>query len=153
MNRALDLAYRIQRRLWRWLRPRTRGVKLMLFNEKGEILLIRNSYGRSDQFVLPGGGVRPWEKPELAAVREAREELSCEVDKLTLVSTHCSSAQGKRDTVTVYSGDVAEAIKADGFEVEEARFFAVDALPENISAATGRRIEEWTGNRKRDGAW
>ena len=94
MNRAVNLAYRIQKSLWRLLRPRTRGVKLMLFNEAHEILLIRNSYGRSDQFVLPGGGVRPWEKPEQAARREAREEMRCMVEALTPVSTHFSSAEG-----------------------------------------------------------
>jgi hypothetical protein len=28
----LRVAYAAQKRLWRWLRPRTRGVKVMLFN-------------------------------------------------------------------------------------------------------------------------
>ena len=153
MKRALDFAYRIQRQLWRWIHPRTRGVKLMLFNEAGEILLIRNSYGRSDQFVLPGGGIRPWEQPEQAARREANEELSCELDQLNAVSTHFSSAEGKRDTISLYTARIMGALKADGFEVEEARFFPVDALPTNISGATLRRIEERTGKRKRDGTW
>jgi hypothetical protein len=51
----LDLIYRIRRRLWRTLRWRTRGVKVMLFDEWGRLMLIRNTYGRTDLFVLPGG--------------------------------------------------------------------------------------------------
>src|SRR3990170_1681780 len=107
MNRALDLAYWLQKLLWRWLRPRTRGAKVMLFNPAGEILLIRNSYGASHQFVLPGGGVRPWERPERAAAREVREELGLKVRSLALVSTHFSRAEGKRDTIYVFRGEAS----------------------------------------------
>ena len=86
MNPALNLAYRLQKPLWKWLRPRTRGVKVMLFNPADEVLLIRNSYGDSEQFVLPGGGVRPWEAPERAATREVREELGLGGYNLTISS-------------------------------------------------------------------
>lgn len=61
MKLVLRLAYRIQRMIWRVLRPRTRGVKIMLFNNEGHVLLIRHSYGASHLFTLPGGGVKPWE--------------------------------------------------------------------------------------------
>ena len=27
MKRAIDLAYRLQKLLWKWLRPRTRGLR------------------------------------------------------------------------------------------------------------------------------
>jgi 8-oxo-dGTP pyrophosphatase MutT (NUDIX family) len=72
VNPLLDLLYRLQRQLWRLFRPRTRGVKVMLFNDAGEIMLVRNSYGRSDLFLLPGGGIRPFEAPAAAAAREVR---------------------------------------------------------------------------------
>ena len=66
----IQVTYAVQKWLWRVIRPNTRGVKVMLFNTEGAIMLIRNSYGRSEQFVLPGGGVRPFEQLEAAAVRE-----------------------------------------------------------------------------------
>ena len=153
MKRALDLAYRLQKRLWKWLRPRTRGVKVMLFNPAGEILLIRNSYGASQQFVLPGGGVRPWERPERAAVREVREELGLEARSLALVSTHFSRAEGKRDTIHLFRGEASGKPVTDDWEVAEARFFAPHALPPNISPASRRRIDESLGKREAETSW
>lgn len=153
MKRVLDLAYWLQRRLWKWLRPRTRGVKVMLVNPAGEILLIRNSYGDRNLFVLPGGGIRPWEAPERAAAREVKEELGVAVTKLALVSTHVSGAEGKRDTIYVYKAEAVGDPNADSWEVAECRYFAFAALPAKASPATLRRIDEYLGKRPADGRW
>lgn len=150
---AIQLAYAFQKRLWRLFRPRTRGVKVMLFNPGGEILLVRNSYGRTHQFVFPGGGIRPWETPERAAIREVREELGCAVSGLLPVSTHFTSAEGKRDTVHLFEGRIGADPKPDGFEIAEARFFPLDALPDAISPATARRLAERQSKANADGAW
>lgn len=149
----LEPCYRLQRLAWQHLRPRTRGVKVMLFDAGGRILLIRNAYGRSDLFVLPGGGVRPWERLERAAAREIREELGCGVDRLTLVSVHASIAEGKRDTIHLFTGLAVGEPVADGVELAEAAFFPLDALPEATSPATQRRIAEWLEKRAVDGSW
>lgn len=101
MKRAVNLAFRMEKWLWKLLQPQTRGVKILLFNDAGELMLIRNSYGRSDLFVLPGGGIRPWEAPEKAALRKIREELGCFAASLQPVSIHFSDAEGKRDTIPV----------------------------------------------------
>ena len=151
--RSLAPLYRLQRLVWRVLRPRTRGVKVMLFDETGALLLVRNTYGRTDLFVLPGGGVRPFERPEAAAVREVREELGCGVAGLAFVSVHASAHEGKRDTVHLYRAQVAGEVRPDGVEVEEASFFSLDALPANTSPATLRRIGEHRGARPLDQAW
>lgn len=149
----MQLVYRAQKRMWNLVRPRTRGVKIMLFNDAGEILLIRNSYGASHLFLLPGGGVRPWEEPAVAAEREIREELGCRLEDMRPVSTHVTSAEGKRDTVYVFEAKLAGKPRPDGIEVVEASFFQIDALPENVSPATARRIAEWTGRAEPDGRW
>lgn len=151
--RLLAPLYRLQRLVWRVFRPRTRGVKVMLFDEAGSLLLVRHTYGRTDQFLLPGGGVRPFEQPEAAAVREVREELSCGVVDLAFVSTHISAFEGKRDTVWLYRARVDGEIRVDGVEVEEARFFPLDGLPDTASPATRRRIEEVRGVRTVSEAW
>jgi ADP-ribose pyrophosphatase YjhB (NUDIX family) len=153
MGWMTQILYRGQRRLWKLLRPRTRGVKVMLFNGAGEILLVRNSYGATHLFVLPGGGVRPWERPADAAEREILEELGHRPEGLRPVSTHLACAEGKRDTVYLFAASFAAAPRPDGREIAEASFFRVDALPTNVSPATARRIAEWTGEAAADGRW
>jgi 8-oxo-dGTP pyrophosphatase MutT (NUDIX family) len=153
MRWLLKRLYPLQRRLWRWLRPATRGVKVMLLNRDGQLVLIRNSYGRSDLFVLPGGGIRPFEAPEQAARREIREELGVEVDGLRLRSVHVSASEGKRDTIYLYEAVTAQTPVADGFEVEEAGFFSIAAPPAQTSSATLRRLAEYRGRAEPDGSW
>jgi 8-oxo-dGTP pyrophosphatase MutT (NUDIX family) len=153
MKGVIQLLYRFRRKLIGLLRLRTRGVKVMLFNEKGELLLIRNSYGSSHAFVLPGGGIRPFEAPADAALREVREEVGVTAERLTPLSVHLSQTEGKRDTIHLFSAYTAQAPKPDGVEVEEARFFRLDALPGTVSAATLRRIGEFRGERPVETAW
>ena len=153
MSALIQLAYRAQKTIWKLFRPHTRGVKVMLFNDCGELLLIRNSYGSSDLFVLPGGGVRPWERPIDAARREIREELGVIADALAPVSTHFTSAEGKRDTIFMFEGKLMGMPRPDGIEVAEARFFALNSLPEQLSPATSRRLAERSGEATIDGSW
>ena len=152
-RRLIEMAYAIQKRAWRLFRPRTRGVKVMLFNAAGDLLLIRNSYGRSDLFVLPGGGVRPWEEPATAAKREVKEELGLDVATLTLRSRHSSSAEGKRDEIHLFEAVTHGSPKADNFEVLEICFASPQDLPETTSDATRRRVDEYLGRRIPDGSW
>ena len=149
----LDLAYRLQRIVWRRLRPRTRGVKVMLFNEAGDLLLVRNSYGDSNAWVLPGGGIRPWEAPATAALREIREELGVEAAELAAFASYFSTAEGKRDCVPLFTAYSPAAIRTDDFEIAEARFFDLAALPDSVSPATARRIAEHRGERPIADGW
>ena len=153
MRGAIQLLYRLKRGLIGMFGLRTRGVKVMVFNGRGELLLIRNSYGNDRAFVLPGGGIRPFESPSAAAAREVREEVGIDVKRLTPLSVHESRAEGKRDTIHVFSAYSEDAPMPDGVEVEEARFLALDALPETVSAATLRRIGEYRGERPVETAW
>ncbi len=153
MRAIVQLAYQIRRWLLAVLRVRTTGVKVMLFNPAGELLLIRNGYGASDQFLLPGGGVSRRESPAAAAAREILEELGLEVRDVEPVWTYESGAEGKRDTIHLFKA-VADGLPVeDQVEVVEARFFKLDALPERTSPATLRRIAEMEGERPIDGRW
>ena len=108
----------------------------------GRLLLVRHGYGRSDLWMLPGGGVGRRETPEKSARRELKEEVGCRLERLELVGTYGSAAEGKRDTIFLYRGDTADEPRADGLEVIEARFFALDALPPTTSPATLRRVHD-----------
>ena len=152
MNHLLQLGWSLRRRLVGLLRLRTRGVKIMLFNGEGELLLIRNNYGDSSAFVLPGGSVGLREEPIAAAARELREETAIGGARL-LLGEYESRAEGKRDSVSLFHGSSDASPRADGFEVLEAGFFALSALPEGTSAATRRRISQWMSGGPYGGPW
>lgn len=149
----VQLLYLVRRFLLRLFRVRTRGVKVMLFNGRGEVLLIRNAYGNRSLFVFPGGGIHRREAPEAAAARELREETGLAAAGLRLRSTHVSRAEGKRDTVFLFSGTADGEPQVDRVEVEEALFFALEELPENLSSSVARRLGELRTGSPPDPNW
>lgn len=153
MRGLVQLAYLLRRFLLRLFRVRTRGVKVMLFNRRGELLLIRNAYGNRDLFVFPGGGMGRSEPADAAARREVREEVGLDVEELAFVSRHVSTREGKRDTIFLFTGFANGPPRIDAVEVEEARFFPLDALPKRTSPAVLRRVAEYRAGSEPDGAW
>ncbi|NUT01661.1 MAG: NUDIX domain-containing protein [Sphingomonas sp.] len=153
MRALVQLAYVVRRLLLGVLRLRTTGVKVLVFNPAGDLLLIRNGYGDSGLFLLPGGGVSRRESPAAAAVREVREELGLELREVEPVWSYESTAEGKKDTIHLFRAVTDGQPVADGAEVVEARFFTLDALPDRVSPATLRRIAELNGSRPYDGRW
>ena len=153
MRPLIDLGYRLRRRMLALLRWRTRGVKVMAFDPAGRLLLVRHRYGRSDLWMLPGGGIGRGESPADAAVRELAEETGCTLDAVTPVGRFEARQEGRRDTVFLFRGTTCDAPAADGVELVEARLFALDRLPAAVSPATARRIAEYRGAASADGRW
>ena len=79
------------------------AVTALIFNEKGELLFTRRAiepaYGKLD---LPGGFVDPGESLETAIVREVKEELDLEIDRVEFFSSFPNQY--------VYSGFVVNTI-------------------------------------------
>ena len=153
MPALIQLVFRLRALVLGALRLRTRGVKVMLSNDAGELLLVRHAYVNRDLFLLPGGGIGRRETPQAAAAREIQEELGIGISRLVLVSTHISVGEGRNDTVYLFNAKAEGEPAPDGVELIEARFFALDKLPGNVSPATLRRIAEHRGERDPDGRW
>lgn len=83
-----NLAYRITLPLQRRLAPHVVAprVRVVLRSPEGNILLVRTWFGKQ-RWAFPGGGIAKGETPEVAALRELREEtgLILRVDDLKLV--------------------------------------------------------------------
>jgi len=153
MRPLIQLLWHLKRTVLRVTRWKTRGVKVMLFNPAGELLLIRNTYGRSHLHVLPGGGIHRGETPEQAAAREVKEEVGIACEAPTFRGVYRNHAEGKRDTIYLFTAVTSQIPRPDGVEVAEAAFHPLDALPETVSAATRRRIEEYREGRGPAADW
>jgi ADP-ribose pyrophosphatase YjhB (NUDIX family) len=141
----LSLAAALRRRTFALLGVRTRGVKLLVENGAGEVLLVRNAYGKHWQWVLPGGGLGWGERTAAAAERELREETGCRAKGLRQFATYVSGLEGRRDTIDLFRASTVDAPQADRREIAEAKFFALDRLPADTSPATLRRLAEVFG--------
>jgi 8-oxo-dGTP pyrophosphatase MutT (NUDIX family) len=136
-------------------RPMTLGARVMLFNENGEICLIKHGYVAGWQ--LPGGGVDSGETIGDAAVRELAEEAGFRpTAPLTLFAAYKNQKASKRDHVLLYicrSATPIAGFKIDGREIVDCRFFSPDALPDDVTGSTKRRVGEVVSGNLCDGFW
>jgi len=131
---------------WRFARGMTLGVRGLVIDAAGRILLVQHSYVRG--WHLPGGGVEIGETMLQALVRELAEEGNI---RLTgpprLHGMFFNRHVSERDHVAVY---VIKDFHQDGSpkpnrEITAASFFALDALPNDTTAGSRARIAEVLG--------
>ncbi|MBQ1849260.1 MAG: NUDIX domain-containing protein [Lachnospiraceae bacterium] len=106
-----------------------------IFNDKGEVLLQRR--GDSDLWGFPGGAIELGETPQMAAIREAKEEtgLDVEVGKVIGVYTDLdirySSGDRAQSIVIAYElKPVGGALFCDQVETKELKYFSKENKPQ-----------------------
>jgi ADP-ribose pyrophosphatase YjhB (NUDIX family) len=139
--------------LARLLRGMTLGVRAVVTDAEGRVLLVEHTYVPG--WHLPGGGVERGETAETAIVRELREEGGVEpVGRPALISVHANEAFFRGDHVLVFRVDAWRAVPAGARgEILSRRFFALDALPEGTTASTRRRLAEAFGGETPTAHW
>ncbi len=142
---VLRVADRVRRVVWRVFGPRTVGIRGLVADKQGQVLLVRHSYG-APTWHLPGGGVKRRESLLAALERELREEVGVVVTgPVRLLGVYSNLSEGKSDHVTVMVVEHWQRRDASGgdAEISAARFFAPAALPEATSPGSRRHVEEW----------
>jgi 8-oxo-dGTP pyrophosphatase MutT (NUDIX family) len=126
----------------RWRRGMTLGVRGVVTDSDGRVLLIQHTY--IPGWHLPGGGVDRGETTEAALVRELVEEAGVQVaEPPRLLSVHSNERYFRGDHVLVYRVGAWEPCAATSRgEIHEVGWFAPDALPDGTSRATRARIRE-----------
>lgn len=141
-------------RVWsRHRRGLTLGVRGIVRDGEGRVLLVRHSYVPG--WSLPGGGVERGEGVETALVRELAEEGGVRVTgRPRLVSAHDNGVQFAGDHVLVF---VVEAWTpcppSGGAEIVERGWFDPADLPPDATRGTRRRIAEALQGAASDPLW
>jgi ADP-ribose pyrophosphatase YjhB (NUDIX family) len=131
---------------WRFARGMTLGVRGLVIDKAGRILLVQHSYVRG--WHLPGGGVEIGETMLQALARELAEEGNIRITGAPrLHGMFFNKRVSRRDHVAVFV--VQDFQQAGSFqpnhEISAASFFALDALPDDTTAGTRARIAEVLG--------
>ena len=142
------MPFRLPMRLYliyaRYRRAMTLGVRAAVFDDRNRVLLIKHTYVGGWHF--PGGGVEPRETVEAALARELEEESGIALTGAPkLFGWYLNRLLSQRDHVTVFvcrEWRQARMPRVPNMEIADCRFFPCDALPEDTTAATRRRLAE-----------
>lgn len=152
MKKLLKIAQSFRRLYWRLVRPETMGVRAILINSDGKILLVWHKY--QEGWFLPGGKISRKESDEEALRRELQEELGVEsMSHLEKLGEYTNTYEYKKDTITVFIVRDFVQIPKKHFEIEEQQLFNPQNLPNGVSPGTRKRIEEWLGQRTKTNQW
>ena len=134
--KILARVWRLGGQRWRWrvlwlVNPTFMvGVTGVVFNDAGQVLLLRHRFWRANSWGLPSGMAKRGETMEDAFAREVREETALEIGDIRLVR----EVSGFRLRVELhYAARITGGtLTLDAREILAAEFFAPDALPDGL---------------------
>jgi 8-oxo-dGTP pyrophosphatase MutT (NUDIX family) len=134
-------------------RGMTLGVRGMVVDAEGRVLLVRHTYVKG--WHMPGGGVERGETAETAMARELVEEAGVRLTAPPLlVSIHSAEAKFRGDHILVYRIEAwAPCPPTSRGEIAEIGWFAPGALPDGTTDGTRGRIAEAFGAAPRQPLW
>jgi ADP-ribose pyrophosphatase YjhB (NUDIX family) len=131
----------------------TLGVRGVVFDPQGRVLLVEHTY--LSGWYFPGGGVERGESAARALERELIEEAGVQMlEPPELVSIHDNSKRFAGDQVLLYRVSAwRETPATSRGEIARLDFFDPGALPSGATAAVRRRLAELLTGDPPDPAW
>ncbi|RDB37235.1 NUDIX domain-containing protein [Spirobacillus cienkowskii] len=130
---------------------RTFGVRAIIVNND-QVLLIKHTYYPGWHF--PGGAVDKGESPRQAIIREVFEEVGVLVKEQPIVfDNYFHQIHRVDDIVILYVIKNYELVLSKCSEVKDLKWFNINDLPNDISHATKRRIDEYYFHHTKSDFW
>lgn len=124
----------------RWLRvflsrlPQTKftiSSGAVVFNRKGEVLLLNHILRPSSGWGIPGGFIEAGEQPDTGLHREIAEETGLKVENVHLISYRMIG----RHLEIIYRCETTGEPQVLSREITEARWFALPDIPPEMSGS------------------
>lgn len=147
----LNIFWKIKNILLSIFYSRTIGVRALVIKDS-KILLVKHTY--IPGWYTIGGAIDKGESPLQAMQRELKEEVGITCLGLPkLFGAYYNKKHGRDDYIFFYIVNEFDLQPARSLEILEAKWVSLDSLPEDISPATLRRVEEYIGLRDIHDIW
>ena len=115
----------------RLVQPRfTVTAGAVVFNDKGEVLLLKHRFRPGSGWGLPGGFLEKGEQPVDALRRELCEEIGLEVEEVEIFAAR--SFEKAQQVEVLFRCRSHGPLAPRTIEVERAEWFSVDSLPQGL---------------------
>ncbi len=146
-----NLLYKMHNTLLSVFSKKTIGARALVVRDH-KVFLIYHTYV-PDWYSI-GGAVDKGETPIEAVERELFEEVGIKcTQKPQLFGIYYNPKSDRDDYVVFYIVKDFEQVAVTSPEILKAEWFSLDALPDDLSPGTKRRIEEYLGKREIDERW
>ena len=111
----------------------------VIVDAQGRVLLLQHHFRPGSGWGIPGGFMQPREQPEAALRRELREELGVEIEQLELAFAR--ALERYQQIELIFRCTVQGEMQLRPLEIAHAAWFALDKLPEGLSADQRQLIQ------------
>ncbi len=107
----------------------TVSVAAIIFNNKGEVLLLNHILRPKFNWGIPGGFINHGEQPEDALRRELREETGIELENVEMIRVRTIN----RHIEILFRAEGKGKAEVKSHEISDVGWFSADNLPERLS--------------------
>lgn len=134
-----NIPWQIRKRLVRLSQQKfTASVAAVVFNERGEVLLLDHVLRPQKGWGIPGGFMNSGEQPHEAVKREICEETGLELKKIQLFRVRTVSAHIE----FLFRAEAVGVAEVKSLEINAVRWFEVENLPGRMREFEKNLIEE-----------